>query len=106
MKKTLLIVDPSILKIVKKGEQSVEKESNRYALLRKGFDPDDTSRPVGSLVILETEEWSHDRRTNAFAILQHSATENGLLLEWTYSTVRSQSQTNYKYEMRVQNKYE
>lgn len=96
----LVIVDSSVLEVVKIGYCNVERESNEAALMRHNFDPSDRSKKVADMVIVETDLMAQDRRSSAFAILQHSALYNGMLLEWTYTAVKSPTGTNYQNELK------
>ncbi|XP_045196468.2 uncharacterized protein LOC123551531 [Mercenaria mercenaria] len=91
---------PTVLDVVVKGEKGSNRESNIAQLRRHGYDPDDTSRTIGDLIIVEAGTWHEDRRTFAFAILQNSALHNGMQLQWCFTPIKPHGRTNYKHEHR------
>lgn len=77
--------DPLIVDVqLKVNFQSVSNSTdcNLAALKRLKFDLNQEGRTKQCLVILEHEEWSVDRKGQAFSILNHSATQNGMFLHW------------------------
>ena len=88
-----------------KGELGSNSESNIAQLRRHGFDPNDTSRTIGDLVIVEAGYWHEDRRQFAFAILQNSALHNGMMLQWCFTSIKAQGSKNYKNEQRPLGKF-
>ncbi|XP_060588063.1 uncharacterized protein LOC132743549 [Ruditapes philippinarum] len=96
---------PTVLDVIVKGEKGSNSESNIAQLRRHGYDPNDTSRAIGDLVIVEAGSWFEDRRQFAFAILQNSALHNGMLLQWSFTGIKAHGQKNYKNELRPLGKY-
>lgn len=94
-----------MLDVVVKGEKGFNRESNMAQLRRHGFDPEDTTHTIKDMVILEAGTWHEDRRSLAFAILQFSALHNGIVLQWKFTPLRGQGQTNYKHEQKPLGKY-
>ncbi|KAJ8307170.1 hypothetical protein KUTeg_015254 [Tegillarca granosa] len=77
--------DPTIVDVqLKVNFQSVSNttDCNLAALKRLKFDLNQEGKTKEGLVILEHEEWSLDRKGQAFSILNHSATQNGMFLHW------------------------
>ncbi|XP_061164731.1 uncharacterized protein LOC133173727 [Saccostrea echinata] len=77
--------DPSIIDVHVKGAQKPQGDSNLAGLKRHNQDHEDPTKTVDTLVILEHEEWTMDRKRQAFCILTYSATSNGMLLQWNTS---------------------
>ncbi|KAK3607126.1 hypothetical protein CHS0354_036065 [Potamilus streckersoni] len=73
--------DANICDVMVKGAGR-HGESNIAGLRRYRFDPNDVSKTVKLLVIMEHPDWAFDRKRHAFCILQYSSTLNGMLLQW------------------------
>lgn len=67
------------------GAQKPQGDSNMAGLKRHNQDYEDPAKTGDTLVILEHEEWTLDRKRQAFCILTYSATSNGMLLQWNTS---------------------
>ncbi|XP_056012785.1 uncharacterized protein LOC130052317 isoform X4 [Ostrea edulis] len=92
--------DPSIIDVHVKGAQKPQGDSNLAGLKRHNQDYEDPAKTVETLVILEHEEWTLDRKRQAFCILTYSATSNGMLLQWN----TSQEGNMFKCEISLQKK--
>ncbi|XP_046562221.1 uncharacterized protein LOC124271174 [Haliotis rubra] len=64
----------------KSRTEGVESNIGRLKLLRR--DPIQRNKEWNEMVIVETHDWSFNRRKNAYSILMMSAMWNGMLLEW------------------------
>lgn len=73
---------PDIIDVWIKGEGRRHLDSNIAGLKRYKYDANDTSKTVEIFVILEHDDWAMDRKRQAFCILNYSATNNGMLLQW------------------------
>lgn len=91
--------DPSIIDVHVKGAQKPQGDSNMAGLKRHNQDYEDPAKTVDTLVILEHEEWTLDRKRQAFCILTYSATSNGMLLQWN----TSQEGNMFKCDISLQN---
>ena len=69
------------------GQGKPNFDSNMSGLRRNSYDYKDPTKTVESIVIIEHEDWTIDRRRQAFCILNHSATQNGMLLKWQTESV-------------------
>nr|KAG5710611.1 hypothetical protein BaRGS_013257 [Batillaria attramentaria] len=75
--------DPEIEDVVVKGQ--VKQVESNLSRLRKQFmnlDEAISEKKSSEMVIVEHEDWVHDRKKHAFCILQNSALMNIMLLEW------------------------
>lgn len=91
--------DPSIIDVHVKGAQKPQGDSNMAGLKRHNQDYEDPAKTGDTLVILEHEEWTLDRKRQAFCILTYSATSNGMLLQWN----TSQEGNMFKCDISLQN---
>ena len=89
-----------MVEVVKIGLHADVMESNKIGLFRANLSLVQLTTSVTEMVIVETDLWALDRSSNAFAILQHSATINGMLLEWKYSYVKNSTEKNYQNEIK------
>ncbi|XP_067662817.1 uncharacterized protein [Haliotis asinina] len=88
---------PGVLEVWVKG-QSRTGESNLQRLKRMKLDPMEHGKDKNDIVLIEHHEWAFDRKRQAFCILNMSATQNAMLLEWKISPVG----TFFKCEMYIQ----
>ena len=64
-------------------------DSNMRELRRYNYDYKGTTKTVESIVIIEKEDFTIDRRQQAFSILYYSASHNGMLLKWQTESVNN-----------------
>ncbi|KAK3088620.1 hypothetical protein FSP39_021356 [Pinctada imbricata] len=91
--------DPTVIDVFVKGQGKPNGDSNMSGLKRNNHDFSDPNKTVESIVLIEHEDWTMDRRRQAFCILNHSATQNGMLLKWQTEAVDNM----YKCSIQMQN---
>lgn len=73
--------DPNVIDVWVKGSGRIG-ESNLASLKRLQLDPNEEGKTIDNIVIVEHSDWITNRKSHAFCIMNYSATQNGMLLQW------------------------